>query len=77
MSLLLIREDGGVGEDLGDVVSGVQCWAFREAGIEKPPSDEVPVGAVCCGDAGSGRGACHGNPLPGALVVRECQREGT
>lgn len=77
MSLLLVGEDGGGGEDLGDVVSGVQCGAFREAGMKKPPSDEVPVGAVCCVVRWSGRGACHGIPLPGAPVVRECQCEGT
>ena len=76
MSFLLVGEGGGGVEDLGDVISGVQCGAFREAGIEKPPSDEVPVGAVCCGGVRSGRGTCHGIPLPGAPVVRGCQCDG-
>lgn len=62
MSFLFVGEDGGGGEDLGDVVSGVQCGAFRDVGMKKAPTGRVPVGAVCCGGAGSGRGACHGIP---------------
>lgn len=77
MGLLLVGEDGGGGEDLGDVLSGVQCGAFREAGMKKAPTGRVPVGLCVVVVRGQGGERVTVSPLPGALVVRECQCDGT
>lgn len=46
MGFLLVGEDGGGGEDLGDVISGVQCGAFRDVGHRKSP-DRACAGGGC------------------------------